>query len=225
MGIPGSTPARIASTATTRSGSRIRRATNAEPDEGQIKLGPDRADPADPGHACRRRGVNDVVLAATAAGQLPHPRGGGAGHVIDMFAASGQPLRQVPAQAAGVLHCPPPDLEPGRPARQLPIPGEGGVDLRDTTIMPDRWRMPITAGQQHVPRSGTPHGRRFVLRMRYAIDDGSSSCVSGGRSCASRLARRPSPAWRGPSRRCRSAWLCWPGGAGLGRRSCARWWR
>jgi hypothetical protein len=25
--------------------------------------------------------------------------------------------------------------------------------------MPARWRIPITAGQQHVPRSGTPQAR------------------------------------------------------------------
>ena len=33
-------------------------------------------------------------------------------------------------EAAGVLHRPPPDLEPSCSARQLPIPGEGGLDLQ-----------------------------------------------------------------------------------------------
>ncbi|HEX3306756.1 MAG TPA: hypothetical protein VHS32_10965 [Streptosporangiaceae bacterium] len=82
------------------------------------------------GHARRRGSVDHIVLATATARELPHPSGGGARHVIDLLTASGQPLREVAAQAAGVLHGPPPGLELGRPARQLAVPGKGGVDLQ-----------------------------------------------------------------------------------------------
>ena len=71
------------------------------------------------GHARRRGSVDDIVLAAPATGELPHPGGGGGGgrNVLDLLAAGNQPLRPMAAQAAGVLHRPPPILEPGRPAQ------------------------------------------------------------------------------------------------------------
>ena len=57
-------------------------------------------------------------------------RGRGRGHVVDVFAARDEPLREVPAQAAGVLHRPGVLGETVRPARQLPVAGQRRVDLQ-----------------------------------------------------------------------------------------------
>ena len=77
-----------------------------------------------------------------------------AGHVLDLLAAGGQPLREVAAQATGVLHGPPPVLEPGRPARQL-------VDTRPA------WRRsaaarPAQLAGTGVDEAGVAHSATFA---------------------------------------------------------------
>jgi hypothetical protein len=52
--------------------------------------------------------VDHVVLATSTAREFSNPGSGGARHVLDAFSAGDQPLRQMPPQAARVLHCPAP---------------------------------------------------------------------------------------------------------------------
>jgi hypothetical protein len=49
-------------------------------------------------HTSRGGSVDLVVLAAAAAGQLPHSGGRGRRHVDDLFAAGQQPRRHVPSR-------------------------------------------------------------------------------------------------------------------------------
>jgi hypothetical protein len=76
------------------------------------------------GNTGRGGRVDHIVLAAAAPRQLANPGRGRARHVVNLFRAGDEPLRQMPAQAAGVLHCPPPLSEPGRPPQQPSIPGQ-----------------------------------------------------------------------------------------------------
>jgi hypothetical protein len=76
-----------------------------------------------------RRGVDDVVLAPPTPRQFPHPSGRGRRNIMDGLPASEQPLREVAAQTAGVLHRPPSLRERRRPAQQPPVARERGVDL------------------------------------------------------------------------------------------------
>jgi len=75
-------------------------------DSGQVLTGDRVRVPGQRGDAGRRGGVDDVVLAAAAARELAHPRCRSRGDVQNHLAAGDQPLRQVPAQAASVLHRP-----------------------------------------------------------------------------------------------------------------------
>jgi hypothetical protein len=60
--------------------------------------------PAQGGDGGRGRGIDDIVLAPSAARELPHPCRRSCGHVLDDLAARDKPLSQMPAQPAGVLH-------------------------------------------------------------------------------------------------------------------------
>jgi hypothetical protein len=80
------------------------------------------------GHAGCGGSVNLVVLAATAARELPDPGGRGRRHVDDRFTTGQQPGRQVPAEAFSVLHRPPALLELPRPVQHPAVLGEAGLD-------------------------------------------------------------------------------------------------
>jgi hypothetical protein len=81
------------------------------------------------GDTGRRGRVDHVVLPPAATGQFTHPRRRRRGHVLDPLPPGDQPLRQVAAQAAGVLHRPALGLEGLRPAQQSAIAGQRGLDL------------------------------------------------------------------------------------------------
>jgi hypothetical protein len=104
-----------------------------------------------------------------------HPRHQRGDDVADRWASGpvrvGPPSAQeapVPAQnrsrgdqaVTAQLRRQPPDqgrIRAAKTARSAQFrPGVGLVRRRMVTIMPDCWRAPITAGQQRVPRSGTP---------------------------------------------------------------------
>ena len=80
------------------------------------------------GHAGRCGSVDLVVLAPTAARELPHSGGRGRRYVDNVFASGQQPRGQVPSQTFGVLDRPPPLLELPRPAQHPPVVGEAGLD-------------------------------------------------------------------------------------------------
>jgi hypothetical protein len=86
--------------------------------------------PAQSGDTGGRGRVDHVVLAAPAPGQFAYAGGRRARHVVHLFTACDQPLREVAAEPAGVLHRPPAAGEPSGPPLQLSIPGQGCLDLQ-----------------------------------------------------------------------------------------------
>jgi hypothetical protein len=79
-------------------------------------------------HAGRGRGVDLVILAPAAAGELSYSSGRGRWHVDDLFATGQQPRRQMPSQAFGVLHRPAAMLELPRPPQHPGIVSEAGLN-------------------------------------------------------------------------------------------------
>jgi hypothetical protein len=75
-------------------------------------------------------GIDAVVLAATAAGEFPDPRGRGRRNIEDDLAKSQQPQRQVVSEPVGVLDRPA-ALGPGfGPGDQSLVFGEGRLDTK-----------------------------------------------------------------------------------------------
>jgi hypothetical protein len=146
------------------------------------------------GDAGRRGGIERVGLPPPASGQLPHPGGRGGRDIDHVLAPRDQPLREVPAQALGVLHRPPPLIEPLRPAQQPPV-------LRETRLDPQpvgelmRLRIQCRGGVAGLVGVDADHDHRCVLfsrgsGRRTVVDTPTSSSA---RSHLCRVRPRPAP--------------------------------
>jgi hypothetical protein len=151
-------------------------------------------------HGCCRGCVDDVVLAAAAAGQLTHPGGRSRRDIHDGLATRSQPLGKVTAKPASVLHRPPPFAELPRPAQQPPVTGQRRIDLQRSCRLVNRsiegTRCVGRLMRIHSYDDHPWHAFRPAGQQRGTVDDTPTS--STGQTVSPLLSQ--TTAWRRPAR-------------------------